>query len=96
MSDKLTVHDPRGYPPKVTGKRLAPRLESLDGKIVYLVDCLFDNSEAFINELSQWFAENMPGVNTRIIKPRESWVDDPDMRKRVAHDGDAAILGVGL
>ena len=96
MSDKLTVHDPRGYPPKVTGKRLAPRLESLDGKIVYLVDCLFDNSEAFINELSQWFAENMPGVNTRIIKPRESWVDDPDMRKQVAHDGDAAILGVGL
>ena len=41
----ITVHDPRGYPPKVTGKRLAPRLESLDGKVVYLVDCLFDNSE---------------------------------------------------
>lgn len=96
MSDKLTVHDPRGYPPKVTGKRLAPRLESLDGKIVYLVDCLFDNSEVFMNQLSQWFAENMPAVNTRIIKPRESWVDDADMRKRVAADGDAAILGVGL
>ncbi len=96
MSDKLTVHDPRGYPPKVTGKRLAPRLESLDGKIVYLVDCLFDNSEVFMNQLSQWFAENMPAVNTRMIKPRESWVDDADMRKRVAADGDAAILGVGL
>ena len=25
MSEKLTVHDPRGFPPKVTGKRLAPR-----------------------------------------------------------------------
>ncbi len=96
MSDKLTVHDPRGYPPKVTGKRLAPRLESLDGKIVYLVDCLFDNSEVFMDELRQWFAENLPDVVTRIIKPRESWVDDPDMRKRVASDGDAAILGVGL
>jgi hypothetical protein len=32
----LTVHDPRGYPPKVTGKRLAPRLEGLDGKTLYL------------------------------------------------------------
>ena len=31
MSATLTVHDPRGYPPKVTGKRLAPRLETLDG-----------------------------------------------------------------
>ena len=26
MAEKLTVHDPRGYPPKVTGKPLAPRL----------------------------------------------------------------------
>jgi hypothetical protein len=32
MSGKLTVHDPRGYPPKVTGKRLAARPQSLNGK----------------------------------------------------------------
>ena len=96
MTDKLTVHDPRGYPPKVTGKRLAPRLESLDGKVVYLVDCLFDNSDKFMDELREWFAENLPSVETPIIKPRESWVDDPDMRSRVATNGDAAILGVGL
>ena len=55
MASLFTVHDPRGFPPKVTGKRLAPRLESLDGKIVYLVDCLFDNSEAFMNQLFDWF-----------------------------------------
>ena len=96
MAELLTVHDPRGYPPKVTGKRLAPRLESLDGKTVYLVDCLFDNSEAFMNELMDWFGEYLPAVNAKIIKPRQSWVDDPDMRARVEADGDAAILGVGL
>jgi hypothetical protein len=96
MAEKLTVHDPRGYPPKVTGKRLAPRLESLNGKTVYLVDCLFDNSEVFMNQLMDWFGEHLPAVNARIIKPRQSWVDDPDMRSRVEADGDAAILGVGL
>jgi hypothetical protein len=96
MSDKLTVHDPRGYPPKVTGKRLAPRLQSLDGKVVYLVDCLFDNSAVFMEELRQWFAEHLPGVQTPIITPRQSWTDDPEMRARVAAEGDAAILGVGL
>ena len=96
MAQLLSVHDPRGYPPKVTGKKLAPRLQSLDGKIVYLVDCLFDNSAAFIEELRDWFAKNMPKVETRIIRPRESWVDDPDMRKKIAADGAAAILGVGL
>ena len=96
MADKQTVLDPRGYPPKVTGKRLAPRLESLDGKTVYLVDCLFDNSEVFMNQLLDWFGEHLPAVNARIIKPKQSWVDDPDMRAKVEADGDAAILGVGL
>jgi hypothetical protein len=96
MSDVLTVHDPRGYPPKVIGKRLASRLQSLDGKIVYLVDCLFDNSAVFMEQLRDWFATHLPAVETRIIKPRESWVDDPDMRAKIGADGDAAILGVGL
>jgi hypothetical protein len=96
MAEKIKVHDPRGYPPKVVGKRLANRLQSLDGKTVYLVDCLFDNSDAFIEQLRQWFAEHLPSVVTRVIKPRESWVDDPQMRAKVAADGDAAILGVGL
>ena len=96
MSNRIAVHDPRGFPPKVVGKRLAARLDSLDGKVVYLVDCLFDNSGAFMEQMRQWFAENLPAVKTRTIKPRESWVDDPNMRARVTSEGDAAILGVGL
>jgi hypothetical protein len=96
MSGKIEVHDPRGFPPKVVGKRLANRLESVDGKIVYLVDCLFDNSDRFMEQLRLWFAEHLPSVIVRIIKPRESWVDDPEMRDRIAADGHAAITGVGL
>ena len=96
MAEKFIVHDPRGFAPKVAGKRLAQRLPSLDGKVVYLVDCLFDNSEVFMNELKDWFAQHIPGVKTLMIKPRESWVDDPAMRAQVAANGDAAILGVGL
>jgi hypothetical protein len=96
MSQRIVVHDPRGYPPKVTGKRLAPRLASLDGKIVFLVDCQFDNSDAFMEQMRAWFAEHLPNVQTRIIETKESWVDDPDMRAKVEAEGDAAILGVGL
>ena len=96
MSKKITVHDPRGFPPKVVGKRLANRLLNLDGKVVYLVDCLFENSDAFMEQLRQWFAEHLPSVVTRIIKTRESWVDDPEVRDEIAAQGDAAILGVGL
>ncbi len=96
MAEKFAVHDPRGYPPKITGKQLALRLESMDGKTVFLVDCLFDNSDVFMEELQSWFAENLPSVDAPIIRPRESWVDDADMRAVVAAGGDAAILGVGL
>jgi hypothetical protein len=96
MTALLTVHDPRGYPPAVTAKRLAPRLESLDGAVVHLVDCLFDNSEVFMRQLQAWFAEHLPRVRTEIVKPRESWVDDPALRARVQREADAAILAVGL
>lgn len=96
MSTKLTVHDPRGYAPRVTGTRLASRLESLEGRVVYLVDCLFDNSELFMDQLVAWFKEHMPSVQARPIKPKQSWVDDPQMRAAIEADGDAAILGVGL
>jgi hypothetical protein len=96
MSRTIQVHDPRGYPPKVSAKRLAARLPSLDGKTVHLVDCLFDNSDAFMRELQIWFGEHMPSVKTEIVRPRESWVDDPEMRARIVRDADAAVFGVGL
>lgn len=96
MKSELTVHDPRGFPPKVSGKQLATRLQSLDGKIVFLVDCLFDNSDVFMDQLQRWFAEHLPTVRIKNIKPRESWIDDPEMRDAVVKEGDAAILGVGL
>ena len=96
MTEKLTVHDPRGYPPKVDGKRLAPRLSSLDGKTIYLVDCRFDNSDVFMEQLTRWFGERLPSVKVRIIRPKETWADDEAMRASVTSDGAAAILGVGL
>jgi hypothetical protein len=96
MTERITVHDPRGYPPKVVGKRLATRLSALDGKTIYLVDCLFDNSAVFMDQLKNWFGEHLPAVDARIIRPKETWADDPEMRAAIAADGDAAILGIGL
>jgi hypothetical protein len=96
MTHTLTVHDPSGYPPKVVGRRLAPRLPALEGKTVFLVDCLFDNSDVFMDQLRQWFAERLPSVDIRSIRPTETWADDPKMREAIRSDGHAAILGVGL
>ena len=96
MSPTIRVHDPRGYPPKIVGKQLAARLENLDGRTIYLVDCLFDNSDVFVEQLRSWFGEHLPDAEVRTARPKESWVDDPDLRARIEADGEAAILGVGL
>jgi len=96
MSTLLTVHDPRGYAPKVSAKRLAPRLPTLENKVIHLVDCLFDNSEVFMQQLQAWFAEHMPAVKT-VYKPINSVYtkDDPATWQEIKEKGDAAIIGVG-
>ena len=94
--EKLTVLNPMGYPPKVAGRPLAPRLESLDGKTVYLVDCRFDDSDIFLKELQGWFSRHMPGVRT-VYKPINSVYtqDDPATWEEIKANGDAAVVGVG-
>jgi hypothetical protein len=93
---KLTVLDPTGYPPKISAKPLAPRLDTLDGRTVYLVDCRFDDSGLFLEQMQAWLAEHLPGVRT-VLKPISSvyLVDDPKTWEEIKARGHAAILGVG-
>jgi hypothetical protein len=93
---KITVHNPVGYPPKVTRKSAAPRLDSLDGKTIYLVDCRFDDSIELLKQVQAWFAEHMPGVKTKIISLSATYQhDDPKTWEEIKAKGDAAIVGVG-
>jgi hypothetical protein len=75
-----------------TPSSLAGRLDTLDGKTVYLVDTGFGGSFKFMRELEKWFATNMPAVTTvSKRKPGGPFADDVDS----LWEGDAAILGVG-
>ena len=93
---QLTVLNPMGYPPTVTHKPLAPRLETLDGKTVYLVDCRFDDADIFLKQMQNWFVERMPGVNAELIRLTSVYTrDDPETWEKIQANGDAAIVGVG-
>ncbi len=96
MAGKVTVLDPRGYAPKVEGKALAPSLDSLEGKSIYLVDGRFNGAGVFMEQLQGWFAEHMPSVRTRVIRWREPFEDDPEASEEIRANADAAILGVGI
>jgi hypothetical protein len=96
MAEKITVLNPMGYAPKVTAKPLAPRLDTLAGKTVYLVDCRFDDSDVFLAQMQAWFAEHMPAVRT-VVKPLSNVYtkDDPATWEEIKARGHAAVVGVG-
>ena len=93
---KITALNPVGFAPKVTRKPLAPRLDTLEDKTVYLVDCRFDDSDIVLKQMQAWFASHMPGVRT-VFKPISSVYlqDDPTTWEEIKARGHAAILGVG-
>ncbi len=89
-----TVDDPSGAGAAAS---LAKRLDTLDGKTVYLVDTGFGGSFKFMRELENWFTSNKPLVKTvRTRKPGGPFADDVDtLWREIKERGDAAILGVG-
>jgi hypothetical protein len=92
---KLTVLNPEGYPPKVEARGMAPALETLQGKRLFLVDIGFENSGPFMAQLHGWFEEHEPGIRTEVVRWRDQHNPDPELSERIAAEGDAAIVGVG-
>jgi hypothetical protein len=95
VGTKLTVLNPEGYPPHVDARGMAPSLEALQGKKLYLIDVGFENSDAFMAQLHGWFEEHEPGIRTEVVRMRDQHQPDPELYGRVAAEGDAAIIGVG-
>jgi hypothetical protein len=92
---KLTVLNPEGYPPYVDARGMAPALETLQGRTLFLVDIGFENSDNFIRQLHGWFDEHEPGIRTEVARWRDQHQPDPELCERIAAEGDAAIIGVG-
>ena len=92
----VTVLNPVGFPPKVSRQTPAPRLDGLDGKTVYLVDCRFDDSDIFLGQMQAWFNQHLPRVRTIVKRISNVYLnDDPTTWEEIKSRGSAAILGVG-
>ena len=77
---------------------LAPRLNTLEGKTIYLVDMNYEgiNGTPVMGEIQAWFKKNMPSVKTELrIKKGNYVADDPALWKEIADKkADAVIMGV--
>jgi len=95
-SKKMVVMNPMGYPPTIKQLGMAPRLNSLDGKTVYLVDVRFDDGDILLQQMQAWFAEHNPKVNTVFVRKSGVYTqDDSKLLQEIQQKGDAVILGVG-
>ena len=91
---KITVLNPLGTPPPIEVKQMAPRLDSLDGKTIYLINTGFPNSGRLLEEMDKWFKANYPKTN--MVMARGSMTNiPPDVMTEIGEKGDAVILGVG-
>jgi hypothetical protein len=95
-AEKISALNPVGYAPKVTPKPMAKRLDSLDGKTLYLVDPRFDDSGLFLRQVQDWFAAHLPTVKTNLVEMSSVYTkDDPKTWEMIKANGDGAIIGVG-
>jgi hypothetical protein len=94
--EKIEVLNPVGFPPQVIQKGMAPRLATLDGKTIYLVDLHFYDSGNFLSLMQAWFNENLPGVKTMLVQKKGQMAeDDPQLFAEIQSKGDAMIMAVG-
>ena len=76
--------------------RMAPRLDSLDNKTIYLVDTGFAGGKEFLEEVQKWFRENMPSVKTVVhVKSGNAFVDSPELWPELKQKADGVVFGVG-
>ena len=77
---------------------LTPRLKTLEGKTIYLVDMNYEGIDGtpVMGEIQEWFKKNIPGVKTELrIKKGNYVADDPGLWKEISDKGaDAVIMGV--
>lgn len=89
--------------PAVTNKMadripLSPRLTTLEGKTIYLVDISWGGPEAaysVFEEIQAWFAQNIP--STKIVIKRKAGMytqDDPVLWKEIAANAQGALIGI--
>lgn len=96
MADRIRVHNPEGYPPQIVQTNLAPRPQSLEGKIVYLVDCRFDDGDILIEQMDGWFKDNAPEIKTEVRRKSGVYTErDEGLYEEIKAKGAAAVLAVG-
>jgi len=93
---KVTVLNPRGTPPAVKLRPMAPRPASLEGRTIYLVDVRFMNGNVLLGEIQKLFAEQFPGVTAEFRQKRGGYTeDDPELWAEIKAKNALVVMAIG-
>ena len=77
---------------------LIPRLDTLEGKTIFLVDIGWGGPQAapsIYKEIQSWFGQNMPSVKVEVRSVKGSYMaDQPELWKEISEKGHAAMVGI--
>ncbi|NLT68509.1 MAG: hypothetical protein GXX84_18075 [Acidobacteria bacterium] len=93
---KITVFNPLGQPPAIARVPMAPRLTTLEGKTIYIVDIGFTDTHQFFTEMQKLLSAKYPKTNWVVrIKAGTYFDDDPKLWAEIKEKGHGMIMGVG-
>ena len=91
---KIAVLNPRGIQPLIRLIPMAPRLDTLDGKIIYIVNVAF--GDTFLPETLNVLSKRYPKTNWVFKRKAGSYFDDdPKLWAEIKEKGNGMIMGVG-
>jgi hypothetical protein len=95
-SKKITVLSPRGIAPPIRLVPMARRLDTLEGRTIYIVDVNFPRTHQFFKEMQRLLANRYPGT-TWILRTKIGtyFHNDPQLWDEIKEKGDGAIMGIG-
>lgn len=83
-------------PPPIKLVPMAKRLDTLDGKTIFLVSDGFPGADHFLNQVAIWFKKNMPNATTEYrLKAGQFADDDPALNAEIKAKGNAVIMAIG-
>ena len=94
--NKVTLVSPRGQLPPMQFVPMAPRLDSLDGKTIYIVDIRWSYTGQFTEELRDVLSERYP--NTKFVRRDKAGPygeADPKLWEEIKKEAHGMILATG-
>ena len=93
---RISVLNPRGVQPPIRLIPMAQRLDTLDGKTIYIVDTRYPLTEPFVQEVYKTMKEKYPKTNWVFKNKIGSYFDDdPKLWQEIKEKGHGMIMAIG-